>query len=340
MTHASGKFPVSPTPGSFSPGSAHALSGATTVASDLTILTKPTGTTQVSHVGPGGSIGTSDVYVYLSSKAAGTLQLGRVDNAGDEYSSGYNGAYVAGYEMNRFTSPLLRDSAGNLTTKSFGSLVNTVEPLQPGDGIRYISPTLGSAANGATFTAGYMGDGTWGVGANANATLGKTFLVKGGIGYSAANEINGVVASNTGNQSWLGASLGVKETSSGLFAAGWWSKNTLNSTTLSDPTAWLVEAGWAKNVSGIGDTTLWGHYGRDNNFGISGSQATVWALGVDQAIDAGAAHLFLTYESTSSDNTIAAGSAGLINKATSTADAGVINAQTMNSVTAGMSIAF
>jgi len=308
---------------------------------------KPGGTTQVSHEAAGGTNlnnGVNDTYVYLSSKTAGTLQLGRVDNAGDEFWAGFNGAYIAGQQTGRFNQLLLRDTAGNLTTWTYGGFMSTMEPNDPGNGIRYISPTLGTAANGANFTASYSSENNWGVGANANATVGKTLLVKAGIGYAANNELD--LPGNYAN--YFNVSAGVKETSSGLFIGGEWGRKSGLGTPMGTPivtsdsaTGWMVEAGWAKNVSGMGDTTLWGHYSRNNDLVFAGSQGSGWQVGVDQSIDAAASHLFLTYENDSFDNaasmpTAIGAGATLVNGGT----VGAIGSQSSNSVTAGMSVSF
>jgi len=319
------------------------LNGSTVTAAGLT--NKPGGTTQVSHEAAGGSNlnnGVNDTYVYLSSKSAGTVQLGRVDNAGDDFASFFNGSYIAGQETGRFNQLLLRDALGNLTTWSYGGFMSTMEPGPNGNGIRYISPTLGTAANGASFTASFNSEDQWGIGGNANLTLGKTVLIKAGVGYSGYSQQD--LPGNYAN--YLNVSAGLKETSSGLFTGfEWGRKSGLGSpivgVTSDSATGWLVEAGWAKNVTGAGDTTIWGHYSRNNDLTFAGSQGSGWQFGVDQAIDSAASHLFLTYENDSFDNgttAINAGAAGatLVNGGA----VGAISSQSSNSVTAGMSVSF
>jgi hypothetical protein len=75
-----------------------------------------------------------------------------------------------------------------------------------------------------------------------------------------------------------------------------------------DTKLWYVQGGVSRNWTGLGSTVLYGEYARvdDGLVGsiikghgyydlITGSEATVWGLGVVQHIDAAAMELFLAY---------------------------------------------
>ena len=280
------------------------------------------GDTQISHVAPGGNVGTSNTYVYLNSKHLGQLQLGHTDNAGDEYFANFNGSWVAGEEAGRFTSLSLRDVTGDLTLTSYGANLSTLEPGGE-DGLRYISPDF----NGFSFGASVAGDTNWGVGANYSGTF-HTVSIKAGVGYAARSELDGILDPNNAN--YLGLSAGIKESGSGLFLEGQWSKKTFNIAGRTDATDWLIEGGWAKNVSGAGDLTIWGAYNRNDSVAFSGVAAHDFQIGVDQAVDSAAMHLFLTYENDSLDSSYI----------DATDDVALVNPQSSSSVTAGASISF
>ena len=296
------------------------------------------GSTQVSHEAAGGSNlnnGVNDTYVYLSSKRLGTLQLGRVDNAGDEYFSNFNNAYVAGQEAGRFTGLLLRDVNGKLTSTTFGTFLSTLEPNYPGNGLRYISSNLGDDKNNVNFTASVASENNWGIGANAKFTA-STVNVKAGIGYGANSEIDG-------NNTFLGVSAGIKETTSGLFLEGQWAKRTLGMVGVTDATEWMIQGGWEKNVTGIGETNIWASYNRnDGGLGLSAGSASAhsFQLGIDQTIDSAASHLFLTYENDGMDTDGLVGNASALYADGSSATGAIVNSQMSNSVTAGMSVSF
>jgi hypothetical protein len=132
-------------------------------------------------------------------------------------------------------------------------------------------------------------------------------------------------------EAW-GASLAVLHVSSGLFAqghylsadfscngsaasvSGYWGQ-TLDCK--SDADQWMVQAGIVKNWFGIGNTSLYGEYIKSNDWGaaegagrsyavttipgatalagVTGTEMTVWGVGVVQQVDAAASTLYLSY---------------------------------------------
>ena len=101
-------------------------------------------------------------------------------------------------------------------------------------------------------------------------------------------------------------------------------------THLSDITTWTAFLGWHKNVTGLGNTEVFGQYYKSNNVFADNTSAHVWQVGIDQAIDSASSHLFLTYENYNVDS-LPAGFAD------STA---LIPTQNLSTITAGMSITF
>jgi Gram-negative porin len=293
---------------------------------------KCSGDTQASHQTKGDAGTSAATYVYLTSKQMGQLQLGRVDNAGDQYFANFNGAWMGGQTANRAGGSFnLRDKNGDFVDGlTYGNFISTLEPGGE-NGLRYISPSFG----GFSFNASVGGDDQWGAGANYSNTF-KTVSVKAGIGYGAFSRVDsfGQKTADVGNAgNLLGISAGIKESGSGLFLEAAWSRAALNTPGANDPTNWLIEGGWAKNVSGMGDTTIYGIYDKTNDAinktqTLNGTSGTNWTFGIDQKIDAAASHLFLTYENLAFDN------GGLVFD-----DIAVPN-QNISTLTAGMSIEF
>jgi hypothetical protein len=90
-----------------------------------------------------------------------------------------------------------------------------------------------------------------------------------------------------------------------------------------DTTDWLVQAGISKNFFGPGNTTLYGEYGVTADWGaaigagrtysnaaipgattvtgVTGTEFTMWGLGITQNVDAAASTLYLTYRNFGAD---------------------------------------
>ena len=282
------------------------------------------GNTQISHEAndPLTGVKSANTYVFLTSKSLGTLQLGKIDSAGDQFNVNFNGSYVNGLTTGRATRTfLLRDASGAFTGRVYGSYLKTLE--QDGEnGLRYISNSFG----GLSFNASVHGDDKWGVGANFAQTFG-TFSVGLGAGYGEDSRVDGA---GDFNGKFTGLSAGIKESNSGLFLQGAWTKQDLNTpatAAFTDPTNWNVQGGWAKNVSGLGATTVYVGYDRSLNVAdivaTDSSAAHTWSVGLDQAIDSAAANVFVLYENSAIDTAVG-------NDVT----------QSVSAITAGMGIKF
>ena len=283
------------------------------------------GNTQVSHQAA-GTIDAANTYVYLTSKSLGTLQLGKIDNSGDSYDVNFNGAVMGDLTAGRAgTSFIIRDVAGQLTDKTYGSALDTLEPGGE-NGIRYNSANFG----GFSVTGSMHGDDAYGLGANYAGTF-KTISVGFGVGYGSFSRVDGKPDYNE-----LGLSAGIKDSASGLFLQGAYARKSVTGLSWT-PTNTFVEGGWAKNVWGVGDTTV--YVGYDKSVGVGGNliEAHSLQVGVDQTIDSAASHVYLTYEQTSLDSNQIGGAFVL---GSTTKAAGLTDSQSVSTITGGMTINF
>jgi hypothetical protein len=277
------------------------------------------GFTQNSHTGGGvGKPSQANVYVYLASKSLGTLQLGKIDSAADQYGVNYDGSWIGGHTGGRANRQFkVRDTAGAFTARLFSDYIGTF--AQGGEtGIRYISPTIG----GFSFNASHLGDDKTGFGVNYGATHGTVTL-----GFGAAYGVDSRFDA-TPSVTYKGVSAGFKESSSGIFLAARWDQKTVDLAGYS-PTTVSVNGGWAKNVTGAGDTTIHASYARSNDLAALGTSAHTTIVGLDQKIDSAESHIFVQYEGTTIDTPI-------VGVAPIKSDA----AESISSVTAGMSVQF
>ena len=65
-----------------------------------------------------------------------------------------------------------------------------------------------------------------------------------------------------------------------------------------------MNAGWAKNISGMGDTTIHVAYDRTNDLAGLGSSAHSWVVGLDQAISSASTNIFVAYENAAIDTAV------------------------------------
>ena len=302
--------------------------------------------TQTTHQ-TGPALSGDTTYVFLKSKSLGELRLGAMFSASDDaYYLNFGGGTVGGVSgANHTGSFLLRDINGTLTDSSYFSALGEMSD-NIHDALMYVSPTV----SGLTFKASVGGEDT---GAASLTWIGKfnTVEVEAGAGYQASNEIDGNCAGKGGqclqlfdtasqlspwtdsahtNLRALGLSGSVWDTASGFYLSGEYSHIYADASGRSDPTNWFAQAGWTKNASGLGATTLYGSYDRTDNKITNDTSAHYWNVGADQAIDSVASNLYLHYQHDSFDTSGAiVGSSGFD-----------INAQSIDSVTGGMVVHF
>ena len=102
---------------------------------------------------------------------------------------------------------------------------------------------------------------------------------------------------------------------------------------------WFVEAGWQKNVTGLGLTSVYGQYQRQDSALRNDTSAHLIGFGVDQAIDSAASNVYLHWQRDVFDSTLATGvAATAIDPAKVTANP--VPSQAIDSLTGGMIIHF
>ncbi len=170
---------------------------------------------QITH-STGTSFSNDNVYVYLSSKSLGTLQLGKQDSAADFFNVNYDGSWIGGFSSGRANRRFLVREAetGVFSGRSFASYLSTLE--HGGDPeLRYASPTMG----GFSFNGSIAGDDRWGIGANYAMTSGTlTFGLGAGYGRDTRQDAN--ADENGWNVDYTGLSAGFKESQLGSVRVG------------------------------------------------------------------------------------------------------------------------
>jgi hypothetical protein len=258
-------------------------------------------------------------YVYLDSKSAGRLSLGRRNGT---YKSFNDGAFdLAGADYMSATS----GRAGGLKVRGdlggtgadwydvVGNIGGTRDNI-----IRYDSPTL----SGFTVSASWGADDFAGVGAAYSGNWSGTD-VTAGIAYEQ-NTTNSL--SDINNEKLLVAAS-FYNTSSGIFLTGEY--NIGYRDVSDDAIAWYLKGGWRKNVNGLGETIIYGSYLRGEDLTL-GVEAAGWTIGMQQNIDAVGAAVFWNYD----NRQILSGDA-LVGNGNCVADCG-----DLNTFVAGMKVAF
>ena len=298
------------------------LSGEGKVNSDVTMgfsmQLRPRGTTtggvdQIDHNPSPNAIVIRSTYVYLNSKSLGKLQLGKQDSAADGawYQDLGGSNWVSGFgPANHGGSFILRDTAGHLTSLRWASLIADASDSQE-ERIAYYSPTLG----GFQLAASWGGDDTSAIALYYAGTF-QTVSVAAGIGYDVSNRwdadsIGGDQADQGAGSTplalaggeWrkLAASASIYESGSGLFATGTYQINYSDITGRNDATGWFAKLGWRKNVTGMGETGIYGLYNREDDLYRNDVSAHQWGAGIFQDLDSVGSTLYLDYRHSTLD---------------------------------------
>ena len=295
-------------------------------------------------------------YVFLRSERLGELRLGSMFSAADDaYYVDFGAPSVAGgLAGSRFVGDFkLRDTGlpGTLTDVTYAHVLYELSDSLE-NRLMYISPTVG----GFTFKADVGGDDTASVGLGYSLTQGK-WNVSFGAGYQVSrsadgDSINGgqavqlesaaTAALATETSRDLALSASIYESASGLFATAQYSVAYADVPGRQDATNWYGRAGWTKDVSGMGATTIDVQYERTDNLLQNDTSAHLWGIGIDQALDAVASNIYLHYQHNSFDTTDVVTNADDPSN-TPTANCGggcLVDAQSIDSLTAGMIVRF
>ena len=295
-------------------------------------------------------------YVFVKSIKWGEYRLGYLPSASDDAYYVDFGApgTVGGLNGTRFVGSFrLRASnlPGELTDVTYGHVLDELADSNA-ERLVYISPTW----NGFTYKSDF-GSNTSSLGLTwigAAGTLRSAF----GAGYQVSHGASGVQLGGPGFQPsastafvpltdaahdqlrQLALSASVTETHTGLFLSGEYSRAYAAIAGRQDAINWYARAGWVKDITGIGATTIDAQFERTDNKLANDTSAHLWGLGIDQAIDSVASNIYLRYQHDSFD------SSGVVTAASSASVPSdclavcTVDAQAIDSMTAGMVVNF
>ena len=307
----------------------------------------------------GSVLAPDTTYVFLKSKTWGEYRLGNLPSASDDayYIDFGAPGTVGGLAGTRFLGTFhLRatNQPGELTDVTYGHVLGELNDLND-NRLMYISPTW----NGFAYKSD-VGNKTGSVALTWSGSSG-TLHGAAGAGYEVSR---GHTGANLGNASFVPAassafspltdssndtlrqavvSASVMESNSGLFLTGEWSRAYAAISGRDDAVNWYARTGWVKNVTGLGNTVIDAQYERTDNKLANGTSAHLWGLGIDQAIDSVASNIYLHYQHDSFDTSGAVTTASSSSSTTECADGSpicTVDAQSIDSLTAGMVIAF
>lgn len=270
-----------------------------------------------------------DANWWLEHSALGRVTVGRLTTAG-----AVAGIDLAGIQVVASSSPGLVGGglAFRTPANGFGPTLNQITdaggyPTTRGEGVRWNSPTFAGFTVGASIAEAASVEIVNGTTTGRNLGVDLRYAgefsgvrIAAGIGWEKfEGNGDGVLNASTTVQNkteqW-GGSLALMHVPTGLFVQGDYLKNTstgvgvyaAGSPAERDATRWLIQAGIAQNFFGIGRTSLYGEYGRADDWlfakGIAivgdipnspGDAVRWWGLGVVQTIDAAAMDLYLGY---------------------------------------------
>ena len=330
-----------------------------TAGFEMTLKLKPAGANSQTTHQSGNSLVPDVTYVFLRSERLGELRLGSMFSASDDAYYVDFGApgVVGGVAGQRFVGDFnLRSSTipGLLTDVTYAHVLYELSDSLE-NRLMYISPTVG----GFTLKADIGGDDTASVGLGYSVTHGAWNLslgagyqvssradghsVDGGQAVQLASTTTTPLATETSRD--LALSGSIYESGSGLFLTGQYSVAYADVPGRQDATNSYLRAGWTKDVSGMGATTIDVQYERTDNLLQNDTSAHLWGIGIDQSIDAVASNIYLHYQHNSFDTTGVVINADNKDPAVSSVPNQCggnceVDAQSIDSVTAGMIVRF
>jgi hypothetical protein len=314
-----------------------------------------------SQIGGPGSFNSSNVDAYfgdarraawwIEHKDLGRVTVGRYESAGVVQTIDLGGISLAASSSFILLngSFFIRGPAGEFYGTTWGAIGDPAAAQGRTELVRYDSPTFA----GFIFSASIAEAGDyWGTMLRYAGDW-AGFRVAAGIGYENVRDKSTTPVVNTFYDAAIrpevtawGGGLSVMHLASGLFVqghwtqvefdngsstdgsgsaassvSGYWGQSTLDK---KDTTHWLIQAGIAKNWFGLGNTALYGEYGKNEDWGastsitgrdfaapagpfgaavigVTGTEMTIWGLGITQNLDAAATQLYLGYRNFSAD---------------------------------------
>jgi hypothetical protein len=249
----------------------------------------------------------SQQFVFIESKSAGTIELGYrngsykslndggIDLSGVDYMSASSGR-AGGLRIVDAQSGLggIPDGDPDPDVNTGSGALNWYDVIGNVGGakdliIRYNSPTLA----GFALSAHWGGDDTAAIAGNYSGSFSGTD-VAAGIAYEQSTTRS---PSDFDNEKFMVAAS-IYNSSSGLFFTGEYNVGFTDAVGADDTTAYYLKGGWRKNVTGLGDTIVYGAYLNGDNF-TQGVEARAWTIGMKQNIDKASSSLFWAYDNRS-----------------------------------------
>jgi predicted porin len=254
---------------------------------------------------------------YLEDQKLGRITVGQAEVATDGVTEVVLGSSLRNSDSNIGASFQIR-SKSNLSGR-FGFLNRTrdqwawnmsgpKETLRTNDIIRYDSPTI----------YGFILSASWGDNDFADVALRfkkelGTFRVAGAIGYQWDGQngnvfLYGADRDDDYDSRIFSGSFSIMHTPTGLYGAFAAGKRDFDSATMQDDSFWYLQGGIERKWMPFGSTTVYGEYGKYDNFSkclnngatrcdggggaMDDSEATRWGFGVNQKIDAAAMDVY------------------------------------------------
>jgi hypothetical protein len=258
-------------------------------------------------------------YWYLAHKHLGRLGVGRVGTASDNSMTvDLGGAgVIANAEIGRWQRGMFltlgdKQLGGTWDSALGGSSVNAAG-LSRNNAVSYTTSSFAGFSAAVAWSDSEVWDA-----ALRYAGEFRGFYMAGAVAY-----VSNGVEPDAKVTAWQGSGS-IMHVASGLYLSGAFVAQDNGAVGVADTTLWYVQGGISRNWTGLGSTVLYaefarvndgivcprgscGHFGGDiggaSQDSITGSEATVWGLGIVQHIDAAAMELFLAYRRYSAEIT-------------------------------------
>ena len=294
---------------------------------------------------------------WIEHKDVGRVTVGRFESAGVVQTIDLGGIGVIGGPSFILLNGnfFLRGPTGQFYAMTWANIGDPAAAQGRTELVRYDSPTW----HGFIYSASIAEAGDYWGSMLRYANEFNGVRVAAGIGYERSKDrATGATLDPTALafvgalpdvQAW-GGGLSVMHVPSGLFVQGHWNAVDYNGpghvanaywgsaggATKKDTTHWLIQGGIAKNWFGIGNTALYGEYGKATDWGaetagrnfagtvafgapfnpganslanfttvngVTDTEMTIWGLGITQNVDAAASTLYLGYRNFTADIT-------------------------------------
>jgi predicted porin len=241
---------------------------------------------------------------WIQSEQLGRITVGQTDGAASGIESidlggastwiAYNGGQDWNFSFSVITAGGGKIPTGVDSTLLWGNVIDDFDRSRH-SAIRYETPAI----------AGFTASASWGEDDRYDVALRYSqewsgLAVEAGVGYVWDDDDNAL----TNEEETLLASLSLYHASSGLFGVISYGTVDFNTAGVLDAENWYGKLGWRKNVTGMGETALYGEYGQTDdlfvdgdgvNIAVSGDSASFWGGGIGQDIDAVGGTLYLGY---------------------------------------------